>query len=50
MALLDETLKGLNTNDISAWYRFQGGKSFEHINIRSVNPFKDCDRYVYFSK
>jgi len=45
-----DVLNSLHANNVGSLYRFQGGNSFEHLDIRSSNPFNSANGYVYFSK
>lgn len=50
MGINREVLNSLRTSQVGGLYRFQGGNSFEHLDIRSSNPLSECTGYVYFSK
>ena len=50
MGMNKELLANISNQYIESWYRFQGGNSFEHLDIRSQKPFNASGGYVYFSK
>ena len=50
MGINRDVLNSLHANNVGSLYRFQGGNSFEHLDIRSSNPFNSANGYVYFSK